>query len=121
MRQPILRFLILVPAVLAGCKRQTEPPGTASAPLEAAVSGCELVRSGPICEVGADRTIRLWVAGAPAPNRRLGTDRGPLAQADGRSVGDGMLYQIQVPPGADWLEVAESREGKPVSFRLLVR
>src|SRR5262245_24953585 len=118
MQQPRLRFLILVPAMFAGCKRQTESAGAPAAPLEAAFSGCDLVRSGPICEVGADRSIRLWVAGSPAPDRRLLADRGPLAHADGRAVSDGMLYQIQVPPGAAWLEVAESREGKPVSFRL---
>lgn len=110
------RWMIVV-AVLAGCRLETpEVP-----PLAVEYSGCTSVLAGPVCEVGAEGRLALWladdenVADQPVEVRLSWL---PVV-ADRVAVGGGHRLQVQVPAGALPTELTVQRGG--ARWRLALR
>lgn len=76
-------------------------------PLRFAFSGCERVMRGPLCVLGGDRRLRLWV-GAPPGAVVLADGRPPLSPPS--PVLGGLRLDVEVPPGAT-AAVVEARLG----------
>ncbi len=81
------------------------PSDQAPAPLRVEFWGCAVVRSGPICALGGERRLRLWIAGGA--EARITTDGVP-APATATPTPGGRRYEVEVPPGARRLVVASS-------------
>ncbi len=95
-------------AVCAGCApgspREAAPPR--ALPFE--YSGCESVRRGPVCALGGERRLRLWIA-APPGDDVLIDGRPPRAAPV--ALAGGLLFAVETAPGAGEV-VVETRRGE---------
>ena len=70
----------------------------ASAPeLEFEFTGCARVRPGPVCEIGRERTLSVWVEGALAPE--LDAKHRDIEVLESLAVEGGTRVTFLVPPG----------------------
>lgn len=96
-RRPAWRLALALAGLAAGCGRGS-PPETArpqSMPFE--YSGCAKVMRGPVCDLGASRTLRLWIGAPPGAVVTVG-GRPPAKPPE--PLAGGLLIEHEVPPGA---------------------
>lgn len=87
---------MIVVAVLAGCRLETPDVP----PLAVEYSGCTSVLAGPVCEVGAEGRLALWLADEAQPTAvELRLDGEPLAAQEVVPVGGGQRHTVAVGPG----------------------
>lgn len=81
-------------------------------PLAVAWAGCALIRTGPICELGAQRTLTLWIGGAEwsRANAVVASDKGEIKARVEEGIEGGTRLTVDVPAGARRIEV-RNREG----------
>lgn len=86
---------------LCACSRDRGPAPETNpfSRLEVQLAGCSAVRSGPVCELGASRTVRIWVPAGHMPSVSFDVagdgGAGPAVRDEG-----GSLITVQVPTGA---------------------
>lgn len=100
----------LVPALLLlACRPVPETPSSAvPAPPRVEYAGCATVREGPVCVLGASRTLRLWVEDAGAPlDVAVGQLRTPTDA--GEAVASGRRLEIEIPASARRVTVERPR------------
>jgi hypothetical protein len=84
-------------AALAACERGSPPAVRPARPLAFEYSGCESVRRGPVCALGKDGHLRLWIA--PPPGAAISVDGHPLAKRP-KSLLGGLLVEVEPAAGA---------------------
>ncbi len=100
---------------LCACSRDRGSPPEANpvSRLEVQLAGCSAVRSGPVCELGASRTVRMWVPAGhtPAVSFDVAGDAGagPAVGVEG-----GSLITVQVPAGASAMTL-ESKSDRGIA------
>ncbi len=99
------RCLAVVAALsVLGCRRGTpavEVGGdTLVQPLVVEWAGCAGIRKGPVCELGKERKLMLWVAGARDALGSIETDRGRVTPKVDADVDGGTRFTFDVPVGA---------------------
>lgn len=86
--------------------------GDAPFPFEVSFARCAAVLRGPVCELGVDRTVLLWVGTTSADLDSSAT----IVRRE--PVGDGLSFELLVPEGAREVTL-KARNTKP--FRLQLR
>src|SRR5688572_33343845 len=95
------RFVGAVLMLASACERGRESSARGNAHAAGVEwAGCAVVRAGPRCEMGKDRTLVVWSPGPDAAKWRFATDRGPLAAVRTRALQDGTQAALEVPSGA---------------------
>ncbi len=107
----------LVACSLGGCGSadQTTAAGTGSGSepepgLEVQYSGCAAVLTGPVCVLGANRELRLWVRSAPSATIRFSPLSGQQPIAEPAAEG-GYRYSLQLTPAARRLVLTAKAAG----------
>jgi tetratricopeptide (TPR) repeat protein len=78
------------------------------APLNVEWAGCAGVRKGPVCELGGQRVLVLWVGGPAEASLSVVTDRGSAAGKTELDVGGGTRLTVDVPVGAHKIEIRDA-------------
>ena len=92
---------------------------SAAVPLVVEPAGCAVLRRGPCVRAGADRQLRLWIAGDGGIQAR--TDQGPLPVGAATPADTGRRYVLTLPAGAAWLEIERTGQAAPARWRLALR
>jgi len=90
--------------------RQHPASDVAPAPrLSVEWGGCAGVREGPICEIGKDGTLTLWVPGAAPPQWQLRADRELVEIRSKRVIDGGTQVSLVLRPGTRRLCILDER------------
>ncbi len=97
--------------------RVVESPGDGEPALESEpwieFAGCRTVRVGPVCVLGDDRRLTLWIRHRPGAEVKIDVgDWRPRQLAAGTAVRDGFRYAIELEPDARELVVEVTRSGR---------
>jgi tetratricopeptide (TPR) repeat protein len=94
------RHGVIVLWILACSHRtsETRPKPTASSSPDVEWSGCSGIRKGPICEVGPEEKLTVWVRGPRSSRSRFVTDRGPAVVSSELQMDGGTRLGLQLPP-----------------------
>jgi tetratricopeptide (TPR) repeat protein len=98
----------------AACSRGGEPEAAAPT-LRVEYAGCETVYRGPaarspVCVLGEDRELRLWVGAPAGAEIELAADGRPLT-CRGTTVQGGLRFDLAIPEGAGELAVRAAATG----------
>lgn len=104
---------------VASCKQDRATPSPPAAPPELTVeiSGCGAVRAGPVCEIPAARSVRLWIKAQGGAAVAITVDGQPV-EARHVDVQGGRRATIALPEAPRELAVTASRGGAESSFRV---
>ncbi|MBC8134130.1 MAG: CHAT domain-containing protein [Deltaproteobacteria bacterium] len=102
-------------ALTFSCRARDRAPAVASTdastPLAVEWAGCSGVRPGPVCEVGAKRTLTIWVPGPPSKKRRIVDDRGrTIPGSNEKEVDGGTRFQFDLPAGVRQVALQQDAE-----------
>lgn len=89
--------LLLLAATLAA--------GDEAPTLRVEYGGCRTVLKGPVCVLGEERALRLWVSTAPDMQIEIMAGSTPLEPAVAVDIQHGMRFQLEVPADATLLVV----------------
>lgn len=104
-----------------GCHRGSVDAGGSAAPAPTLapralsgieVAGCGDVLAGPVCRLGTDRHMRVWIPVA-AQDVVLTTPEGPLAAQATSVASAGVRLTFEAPAGVTAITVAASVDGQP--------
>lgn len=107
-----LATLVACVAVATGCRRASPVPIELAPAVE--IAGCAGWVHSTTCELGGDRTLRVWVGPSPSPVR-LHAGGALLAPSSTSAIAGGELVTVAIPPGATALEF------RPTDARYVVR
>ena len=126
--QLLLRRVVVIASVLGALlmlvlrarSPALAPPSVAPpAALDVELSGCAAVLAGPVCELAADGTLRVWVRAAPGAVT-FDTPSGAVVTTELAELQGGTLYRVAIPTGAPVIRV-RSHAGALRSVRLAPR
>jgi hypothetical protein len=69
-------------------------------PLQAQLAGCAEVTAGPVCGLGADRTVRLWLEAPAEAELEIRAGDETVRPTSSRRVEGGTLLAVRVPASA---------------------
>ena len=81
-------------------------------------SGCAGLRKGPVCELGAERTLTLWVRGARQGAGPVEIDGKKTVVAIEREVDGGTRLGVNVPPGSREIQLKDASDHAEWSLTL---
>jgi tetratricopeptide (TPR) repeat protein len=115
LRRALLGALLML---ASACDRGRGPAAAARStssaePAQVEWAGCAVVRVGPRCELGRDRSLVVWSPAPDAGKWRFATDRGPLPAARTKPLQGGTQAVVDVPAGAHAVR-AEDAAGREV-------
>jgi len=79
--------------------RRADEPRAAPPPLAVEAAGCAQVDADGVCELAADRALRIWIASAGAASARVFVDDAPI-ESHVDALDGGARHRVVVPPGA---------------------
>lgn len=114
--RPAARFLIAFGCLFSplvadgGCRpapRRVEPRD-ANTPIVARVEwgGCAGIRAGPVCELGTERQLTLWMANANRSRPTVVANRGKTSVVMETETEGGIRSTLEIPKRANHIEVA---------------
>jgi tetratricopeptide (TPR) repeat protein len=114
-----LTYLSGVALVLTSTCRRESPPGGAfdatgiggRGSLVVEWAGCAGIRKGPVCEMGRERKLTIWIGGAGRARWPVVTDRGPVPAKAEADIDGGSRLTVDVPAGARRVEIRDA-EGR---------
>lgn len=102
--------ILVLASGLGGCDQGRGKVRLSSRPSARAVkiawSGCAVVRSGPRCELGADRKLTLWARGDELPRWTFRIDGSPVRYLAAEPMQGGWRLTFEVPARSKRLTVA---------------
>ena len=112
--------LLWTACAIVGCRSSSDPASPSIQPLKVEFAGCAAVQVGPICELRADRALRLWVESGPSStiSVRVG-DRELMVEST--TVGAGQLLRFEVPDNTDVVRVLATDGPAQGQWRLRVK
>jgi tetratricopeptide (TPR) repeat protein len=89
-------------------------------PLALGWAGCASIRKGPVCELGEQRLMTLWIEGGAWWSSKLmvASETGELVPKEVEEVEGGTRLSLEIPLGASVVEVREPQEG--ARWRLMI-
>jgi hypothetical protein len=110
-----LRAATALVVALAACAPDAPPaPAPAAAPFAVEFAGCAAVREGPICELGPEGTLRLWIAPDAPPGVAVTGATGALAPGSTTTVTVAAgAHELRVTSG-DWRLAVERPAPEPL-------
>ncbi len=99
-----MRVTLLL-CLLAGCSRpEPPPPPVPEIPVEARFAGCAEMRSGPLCILGPERKLTIWVRHVPGVAFEVRAS-GQVLTAITADVEGGRRFELTIPEGASEVKV----------------
>ncbi len=108
-RLPVLCVSILLLALAitaAACRKPLRP--SPALPLTVKYSGCDSVRTGPVCILSAARTIRVFLSPSDGIAPTFATGAGQLDAKLLLGIPEGSLYLVQIPDGVSEISIDRS-------------